>query len=379
MLDKEFLYKYLKKISEIKIDLIWNIKIKWDKIINQAIFKNDFERDLIKYKNIFFGKINKKYEKLNKVEKDIKKEIYFKEEIKILLNEINVKKEEINFFKETYDIEANKIDNNYKIENKNINYNKYNKIFFHVTKKELYKNYKISSNNNLKIILSKGKLIELIKYSDSIMPEIKFKFWDYGNFSHNNWILKIPDNKKYNIQNIISLFFHETTHFFRYINWIKNLWFDFLLSDYVQTEEWIAIYNEYNYWNKILDYWELNPYYNICYKILLEDISENEKQNKIHDILHIKWYNRKKSLNYYYRFYKYSQLWSKNLFLKDLIYNSWYNNVKKMINNNEKSYEKIISGRIWIFWIENNIIDNKKNLDSKKYFSKMAKKIKSYI
>jgi len=47
----------------------------------------------------------------------------------------------------------------------------------------------------------------------------------------------------------------------------------------------MALYNEYVYGNKICNYGSYVPYYNICIKILLEDISQEEKKDKIYDVL----------------------------------------------------------------------------------------------
>jgi hypothetical protein len=278
-----------------------------------------------------------------------------------------------------YDIEANKLDSNYEIEEENINYDYYNKIFYWVTKRDLDKKKLISKNKNYDIFILKDKLIELLEFSKTIIPELKYEFWNYINLSHSYWTLKIPDKNKYDIRRVIILFFHEMTHFFRYINWEKNLWFDYSFSDYNNLEEWIATYNEYLYWNKIIDYWKHIPYNNFCYNVLLKEINLEEKKQKIYDILKNKWFSKKKSLTYFYRFYRYTKIWGNDLFLKDLIYSKWYDIVKKLIIENKENYEKIISGKIWLFEFKNSFINSRKNIESKNYFNIMLRKIKDII
>ena len=54
--------------------------------------------------------------------------------------------------------------------------------------------------------------------------------------------------------------------------------FKFQFAGYSSLEEGIAIYNEYLYGNKICNYGSFIPYYNICIKYLLQDVSEEEKK-----------------------------------------------------------------------------------------------------
>jgi hypothetical protein len=191
--------------------------------------------------------------------------------------------------------------------------------------------------------------------------------------------LKIPNEKQYNIKKIIVIFFHEMTHFFRYINWKNNLWFDYYFSNYDSLEEWIAWYNEYYYWNKVIDYGEYDSYYDMCYQIILEDISEKEKKEKIFEVLKNKWFDRKKIDDYYKRFYRFTKIWWKELFLKDLIYSNAYDNVLKLIKKDEKNYEKIMAGKIWIFELENNFVNSKNNFDSKEFFNIIVEEIKKLV
>jgi hypothetical protein len=112
---------------------------------------------------------------------------------------------------------------------------------------------------------------------------------------------------------------------------------------------------------------------------LQKNITEAEKKEEIYEILKCKWYNRKKSHLYYYRFYKYSSFWNTDFFLKDLIYWSAYKKVKKLIRDDSENYERIMSWHIGIPEIENMIVGTRKNFDSKNYFSLMSKEIKKYI
>lgn len=379
MINKEinFLEYFLKQLSSIYIELIWWIKIKWESVINTAIFKNDNYIDLISYKNYFFDTLNKKKEKLKILENKVRKKEITIFEKDILLNEINIKLERINFLKKVYDIEANKVDKNYIIDINPINYDKYNKIFFSVSSKDLKKEYKIDFCNKNQLSFTFEELSKLIDFSCKLIPEIKFKFWNYSNLHHRSWTIFINIQKKYNLNDMVSIFFHETTHFFRYLNWIRNLWFKYMFWSSLELEEGIALYNEYLYWNKITKYWKYNAYYNLCYQILLKDISEEDKKEEIYNILSCKWFSKRKSLNYYYRLNKYSIYWSKNLFLKDLSYNEWLIKIKKLIKEDLNNYEKIMAWKVWIYELKNNFVPSENNFDTKDYFKKMTEEIKS--
>jgi hypothetical protein len=369
---------FLEKISKIEIDIVSPIIQKDNKPYNTAIFKAPFSESPIEYKEIYFAKLNKNSKKLLKIEKDIQTSSLQKKQKVSLLQEIYIRLQKIHFLKATYDIEANKIDKRI-LSTCNIDYKFYNELFFWVNVNDLKKEYYINECKPGNIKFFKEEVEALIEYSNTICSDIKFNFWDFPNFSHNKWTLNITDKKNYNLQNIISLFFHETTHFFRWYNGEKNLWFRYRFESYNTLEEGIAIYNEYLYGNKLTEYWKFNPYYNLCYKVLLKDISEGEKKEEIYQILKCKWYSRKKSHLYYYRFYKYSSYWNKDFFLKDLIYWSAYKNVKKLIRSDQKNYEKIMSWHIGLPEIENMIAGNKNNFDSKNYFLLMTKEIKKYI
>jgi hypothetical protein len=223
----------------------------------------------------------------------------------------------------------------------------------------------------LDIFLEKEEVIELLEFTKRIFNNLNWDFWNFWNMFHSSWILKIPNKNNYNIREVIVLFFHEMTHFIRYSNTIKNLWFNYTFEDYWTLEEWIALYNEYYYWNKIIKYWEYNPYYDLCFQVLQEKISEEEKKEKIYNILKNKWFSKEKSLSYYFRFYRYSIVGTQKFFLKDLIYTKSYNLVKKLLLN-KKNYDKIMSWRIWLKQLDFLGI---KNTDYIKYFENLQNKL----
>jgi len=112
--------------------------------------------------------------KLEIVENNLKPE-----ERDMLFYEINYKLAKINFLIKTYDIEANKIFPNHKIEIDNIPYSKYNKSFFGFTKNILNKKIieDFSEVINYDIYFSREKLIELIDFAKKVLPkEIEFIF-----------------------------------------------------------------------------------------------------------------------------------------------------------------------------------------------------------
>jgi len=384
-MNKEILSHYLKKISKIDLELIWNLRVldNWETVINTAIFKkrffDRFNQNIDKYKTKFFLDLWRKENKLLRIKLDI--EIDFEQwsleklQKDILYSEINVNLAKINFLKETYDIEASKIDWTYIYTPKRIHYNYYNRILFWISKIEATKNFNPKICTSFTNNISKQQLTKLINFSKKINPKIKFKFWKYNNFQFLNDYIKITNKEKYNIQNIISIFFHETTHFYRKQNAINNFWYAHNFSDYTSLEEWISLYNEYKYWNMITSYWEYIPYYDYCYNILNSDLQEKEKIKSIHNILKCKWYNKIKSLNYYYRFFRYSPLWGKDFFLKDLIYANAYKNVSSLIKQDQNNYEIIMSGKIWLNEIKQKHFYVQNNENSKQYFDKMVKKI----
>ena len=375
------LKKYLKKISEIKIELIETKLIDW-RILNLVLFWDKIPEDLVKYKKVFLKKMLEKTNKLLEIIEEIQKSSIIslnKRDKQIIKKEIFVKLKKIEFLKKVYDVEANKLDFNYIIQEELENYDYYNKIFYWFTKENLKEKITISENKDLDIFISKENLIELLEFSKKIIPELKWNFWNFVGLSHDFGILNIPEEKEYNIKRIIAIFFHEMTHFLRYLNWKNNLWFDYIFTDYNDLEEGISTYNEYYYWNKIINYWKYNAYYDACYQVLLEDISQEEKKEKFFDILKNKGFDRKKTDLLYTRFYRYSKIWWKKLFLKELIYNNAYKNVKKLLEENPENRKKIMAGNIWLYELENNFINPKNNFEELQYFDIMVEKIKNII
>jgi len=211
-----------------------------------VIFWTTIPEDLVKYKIVFLKNILEKTNKLIKIIEEINNDSKINENNKKLIEkEIFVK------LKKIYDVEANKLDSNYIINEELEDYNYYNKIFYWFTKENLSEEIVILENKDLNIFISKDNLIKLLEFSKTLIPELKWNFWSFAGLSHDDWILNIPDEKKYNIKRIIAIFFHEMTHFFRYLNWKNNLWFHYIFSDYDDLEEGITTYNEYYYWNKI--------------------------------------------------------------------------------------------------------------------------------
>ncbi len=364
--------KYLKKISELSIELISFKKEKW-KIINSFIFPS-IPKNLIEYKKVFRDKMFFKKQKFEEVLNSVNSLVFLEKEL--IKNEIFLEMQKINFLLEVYDIEANKIDANYIIRSWEINYDFYNELFYWVKKIDIPKKCEIKKElkENIDLFISKERLIFLLLEAQKQIKEIKWQFGDFTNMAHSNWLLKIPYKENFSLREVIVLFFHELTHLLRYLNQKRNFGFYYNFWDYNTLEEGIAQYNEFFYWNKITNYWNYQPYYDCCYNIILKDISEQEKQQKIYDILKNKWFSKEKSLNYYYRFYRYSKIWSKNLFLKDLIYTKSLKNVERLILDNDENYEKIMIWKIWIKELD--FCKKNNNIDSKVFFESMLILIK---
>lgn len=363
------------KLSKVSVPLNGRIEEEGDSIINTIIFWKKFSGDVFEYKILYFKKLRRKEQEILKIQKLVyNSEITLKEK-NILLQEIENRLLKLEFLRYIYNTEAHKIDDRIQVYYP-YSIDIYNKAFFGVTKKNVDVPHVLGSPRNFVSIYKKSDLVHLIARAKVYCPDLIFKFWKYPNFSHSNGVLKIPNQKHYNIQNIITLFFHETTHFFRTYNGNRNLWFTFQFAWYSSLEEGIAIYNEYKYGNKVCDYGNYVPYYNLCIWVLLKHISEEEKKEKIYEILSHKWFNRERSYQYYNRFYKYCELWWTYIFLKDLIYYNGYKNVKRLIRLDPTNYEKIMAWDIgiqelqqWIVWVKN-------SYDYEKFFKSMLQEIK---
>jgi hypothetical protein len=371
--------KFLKEISKNNVFLIKPIK-KNNILQNPVIFWYWKITDLKAYRFEYLGKLYKQKIKLEKIRKRIKrnknklKDIYYS----ILLKEIRFVYAKIDFLKNVYDFEANKLNPNYEVSFPELDYDYYNKRFFWVTKKDIeINNKKIVIYNNNYWTISKAKLKNLLIFSEKEIPWLKYRFWAFAFMSHSAWYLNIPTKKEYTLREVITLFFHEITHFFRRYNHIRNFWIAYGFSWYMRIEEWMALYNEYFYWRKLIKWLKYNPFYEACYLVLLNDkLTEKEKQEEIYQILSKKWYDRKKSMFYYYRFNRYSSIWSNNFFLKDLVYTKGYKKIKRILKENPDDYEKIMSWKIWTNLIDENIFDNSNNFDTKKYFDNILEEIK---
>ncbi len=352
-----------------------------DKTVNLAVFDEKYLYKLWTYKSIFLKKINHKRENLVKLRYDIVDTISSRKYREILLGEIDFEFEKMTFLELTYDIAAQKFNPAYKPILRDIDYEHFNKIFWHTSLEDLKKEIKIIEPPVYDIYVSKQELLPLLEYAKMLIPEIAWKFWDFPNLAFNGGWFKIPDTKKYHIKDVLALFFHEFTHFFRFQNTKRNLWgFFYSFSDYPSLEEGIAMYNEYLYANKVLEYGVHNPYYDRCYQILLSDIlTEEEKLQKIAQLLAMKGYSLEKSKDYYDRFYKFAAFGSKEFYLKDLVYTKSYETVNKLLGENPKLYDAIMSGRVGTQTLRLWIVPVKNNLDAKSYFEAMVERLKGVV
>lgn len=365
----------LEKLSKVSVPLNGRIEEKEWKIINTIIFGSDFSWDVIDYKKQYFRKLRLKEISLLKIQQEVYSNNLSEKERKTLLQEIENRLLKIEFLRYIYNTEAQKIDLKvqvyypYSIEI-------YNKAFFGVTKKDIWDKIQLKTCTVYENLYKKSELVSLIAKAKISCPEIEFRFWNFANFSHKAWVIRIPNQKYYNLQNIITLFFHETTHFFRTFNGARNLGFPFQFAWYSSLEEWMAIYNEYLYGNRICNYGEFIPYYNLCIKELFTDITEQEKKQRIYNILSCKGFSRERSDQYYHRFYKYCQVWSNHLFLKDLIYYNGYKNVRRLIRKDPANYQKIMAWDIWVQELSQWLVEPENNYNAKKFFQYMVKEIR---
>lgn len=396
---------YLNKINYLKVNSFQEFQIlDWKytslvhfdkKEINNNIKNNDL--DILNLKKIFLLRIDYWLEKIEDLKIEINRNKKLNDyEIKILLNELGIEKDKYVFIRNTFDIELYKYDKNLfnKINNDNQILNKINDINYLDLSWKLYdldksyldkikkidiKNIKNDNKESLNLLIKKDQLIELLNYAKKHLPnsfsfDISNKYW---NLSHSNGIIKIPSKEEYSLRFIITLFFHEITHFFRFYNWIKNLKLNFVFSDYYTLEEWIALYNEYLYWNKIINIWEYIPIYDILYNILLDkNLNDIEKSISFaNTLIDLKWFSIKTCDLYFKRFHRYTLYWSNKFLFKEIIYNKWLENVKKLINNDKSNYYKIMKGKIWISFFDKNNDWSKiyENIFNKKSFFKIFK------
>lgn len=294
----------------------------------------------------------------------------------------------IEFYKKTFDVEYIKtFEQKRKYTFQDINYKEYTNIIFQVDIDNLNRTWNKSYEINPKLkdsipFKEMQYLVNTIKNTILLSEDIDFSFSDkFSNLAHNRGLVKIPKKDNYSKRTIITLFFHELTHFFRYSNWIKNNWVSFQSYDYYWLEEWIALYNEFFYWNQLTNIWEYIPLYDILYNILLED--ENPEINKnrfIQTLLIYRQISESEALNYYKRFYRFSFEWSKNFLAKELVYNHSYEYVKKLISQDK--YEEIMKWKIWKTLIDkkiDNLFWNDKNINSKEIFENILRFLKENV
>lgn len=144
--------------------------------------------------------------------------------------------------------------------------------------------------------------------------------------------LNIPNKENYNLKEVITLFFHEMSHFIRMYNTFTNLGIEYTFYNNYELEEGIAIYNEHHYWNQIIDYGEYYPWYDKIYNILFrDDLTNLQKEEMMFHILHFRWVNESKTKKYFQRFYRYSPLWWTELFLKESIYSRSLKRVQSLV------------------------------------------------
>lgn len=349
---------------------------------NPVIFWYWKINDLKEYRYIYLWNLYAQKAKLQKILNRIEKNKLKLEKLhyEILKKEIKFTYRKIDFLKNVYDFEANKIDPKYKISYPEFDYDYYNKKFFWVTKNDIQKDVIITPQEENSTYISKKQLIELLTFSTEKIPWLKYKFWAYAFMSHSSGVLIIPNKKTYSLRELITLFYHEMTHFFRRYNNIRNFWTSYWFSDYMKLEEWFAIYNEYHYWNMLIEWLNYNAYYDACYNVLLNNkLNQKQKQERIYKILKVKWFSREKSMHYYYRFHRYSSLWWNQFFLKDLVYTKWYQLVIKKLKTNFKYYDIFFSGRIWLSSIKSKLYNTKNNFDTKSYFESMIIEIQKKI
>ena len=351
--------------------LIRTIVINWV-LTNKFIFPfSEVIYDLKENKKVFETKLKKYENNLNSINTN-----------NLIINrEKYIALKRIDFFKQIYDIEANKLDKNQDFWNLP-DYDKYSKIFFWATSKDIEKiSYLPKKNKKLNKIISKKQMIHFLNKTREFIPNLQISFDNYPNFvvSVKKWVL-VPDKYEYNLQEIITLFFHEMSHYIRGLNMKRNLWFVTQLSDNWELEEGFALYNEYFYWNQIIDYGTYYPYYHKIYNYLMdENLSFEEKKQKVEEILSYKWFSKEKSYNFFQRFYRFAPLGWEKMLLKDSIY---YNSYKKVNQLLKEWYDlNLLMSIKWGLQSIEYLMDWKKlnNFEFRKYFEVMVKEVRKII
>ena len=323
-------------------------------------------------KKVLEIKIKENNKNLEKLYKD-KKNTLIKQEIKYALNKNNL-------ILQSFDVEANKLNSEWKLPEILPDYDYFSKKIYWIDSKDIQIIWNLPKYNlNYQIIISQDNFKKLIMKAESFFDKINFKIWDYPNFAVSKFTIKIPEKKEYNLQEIITLFFHEITHFIRFDNMQTNLWFTYQFSDKNELEEWLALYNEHFYWNQIIDYGEYFPYYHKVYNVLMKKWTIEEKLDDMYEILSCKWFTKEKTYKYFHRFYRFTPLWWEKFIFKEAIYYTSYQKVKDLLNqwidlNYLMSMKWGINSINYFFeWKKTN------NVNYKKYFETMVKEIKKII
>ncbi len=371
-MELEKLWKLIKQVSNNTLCIICYV-IKKNKIFHKRMFPS-FSTNLEK---LYQDKkiLEEKIAKLNKNLEEIQKQ----NNNPLIKNEIKYNLVIHQLLLESFDVEANKLNPEYKISTPYPDYDYFSKKIYKISKQDIKQINYLPDKINFNLFISKENLQKLLNLAKDFFPKLNPKIWDYPNFFISRYTIKIPEKIFYNIQEIITLFFHEMSHFIRFLNMENNVWFIYQFSDSNELEEWISLYNEYFYWNQIIDYWQYYPFYHKVYNILMQKTSPEEKFNQITKILSYKWFNEDKCIKYYYRFYRFTPLGGENFIFKEAVYYNWYKKVKQLIKDWE-SLDKLFSLKWWVQTI-NYLMDWKqpKNVNYKKYFETMVKEIKKLI
>jgi len=368
------LKKTLQILSDNNICLRCWTNINWI-IVHKRLFANSSWISIKKLKKNYKQikkKINEYNEKLNKI-------YNYYQDNKIISAEINYHINVHKFLLDIYDIDANKLNKDFKIK-KIPNYDFYSELFYSVRKKDIPDiDYNPEYNTNyIWTQADKKEIIKLLNITKKFFPKLKYYFSDnFWNMAVSWFDLYIPNKDFYNLKEIITLFFHEMSHFIRMNNMYKNTWIKYWFFNNYKIEEGIALYNEYYYWNQIIDYGEYYPWYDKIYNILFnENYTEQEKKDEIYKILYYRWFDKDKTEKYYQRFYRHAPLWWTELFLKESIYSRSLDYVNRLLKEwYSISYLMQTKWDINIIKELGSIYKIKENNIHKKYFNQIRDQI----
>lgn len=309
-------YEQLEKFIEMK----WNYN---------PIFEYDFLSD----------------EKINEFEQEIKqiKETYFKKDLELKSEFAKLfleKLEEINY--KLYLIKAYKNEDFDKIKYYNT------KLYWEIDE-DLFKKseQKLSILNNPKTLWKELDINYVINYIKDYLEKENLLNWVKIVLSSSN-ISRISINRrKWKIEIRISpeaifreneldwVIAHEIwTHLLRYINWRKTWWniLENWTANYLETEEWLAIYNSMKYYKNT---YEKNSIFQNYY--LVKIAKETDFKELASICFRLKWNDYVKVFKITTRFKKWiKNTWIKSswaFFSKDKLYLDWYKKVKKWIKH----------------------------------------------